>query len=409
MKSSLLASAVVLVSLLAGAVPVSAAGTSTFLTDTSYALTGGTMVVKAGSSYSSLSVSDDSVTAAIPAGEAFEVRTPGLYPSVVENDGGVAICNVISDRDNRLLVYGPRTVTFRPLDQKCTVISAAYSINTTPDIGFVAPAAGDRLVPGSRVNVFWSNLAGHSPNAVRLRLSTDGGQTFGTVLADGLINSGFYVWEVPSSLSAAHARIKLDAYDSGFIVALAMSGEFAIGDATDSGEEEPAPTETTGSQTLVSYGYDPTAATFAASTIGADLGLSTSDAPAGCVPNMRIKSMSDSAVYYCGVDGRRYVFPNLATHRTWYDDFAGVVELSDSQIASVPLGGNVTYRPGVRLIKIQTDPKVYAVDAGGTLRWLRTEAVAAALYGASWNRLVDDVSDALFVNYTVGDPIGEAL
>lgn len=127
----------------------------------------------------------------------------------------------------------------------------------------------------------------------------------------------------------------------------------------------------------------------------------------GASPGQLIKA-SGPAVYYYSTDGRRYVFPNSATYFTWYDDFSGVVNVSDSELASIPIGGNVTYRPGIRLVKITTDPKVYAVDADGELRWVSSEAVARALYGDAWNAMVDDIPDAFFTNYRLGRDIVSA-
>jgi endo-1,4-beta-xylanase len=83
-----------------------------------------------------------------------------------------------------------------------------------------------------------------------------------------------------------------------------------------------------------------------------------------------------------------------------------VKTISADELASIPLGGNVTYRPGVKLVKVTTVPKVYAVAAHGVLRWVKTEEVAKALYGVDWNKKVDDIPDAFFVNYTVGADIG---
>lgn len=117
---------------------------------------------------------------------------------------------------------------------------------------------------------------------------------------------------------------------------------------------------------------------------------------------------SNDAVYYYAPNGKRLVFPNEKTYKTWYADFSSVVHVTDGDLAAIPLGGNVTYRPGVRLVKITTDPKVYAVSAHGVLRWVSTETVAQALYGANWNQMIDDVADAYFVNYTVGAAITNA-
>ena len=112
------------------------------------------------------------------------------------------------------------------------------------------------------------------------------------------------------------------------------------------------------------------------------------------------------AVYYLGQDGKRYVFPNEKTYKTWYSDFSTVKTISAADLAKYLIGGNATYRPGVKLVKINTDPKVYAVAGDGTLRWVTTADIAAALYGASWaTTLVDDISDAFFVNYKTGSQI----
>lgn len=111
------------------------------------------------------------------------------------------------------------------------------------------------------------------------------------------------------------------------------------------------------------------------------------------------------ALYWYAVDGKRYVIPNEKTFRTWFpvgEDCPSVRQISDADLASVAIGGNVTYRPGVRLIKIMSDPKVYAVSKGGVLRWVTTEPLLAAIYGPTWQTYVDDLSDAFFVSYFSG-------
>lgn len=118
-----------------------------------------------------------------------------------------------------------------------------------------------------------------------------------------------------------------------------------------------------------------------------------------------IKMAGNPSVYYYGSDFKRYVFPNDKTYHTWYADFDAVKVIPQDQLAFLPIGGNVTYRPATRLVKVTTDPKVYAVSKNGILRPLASEQVAAALYGAHWNQMVDDVPDAFFVNYRVGSAI----
>lgn len=122
---------------------------------------------------------------------------------------------------------------------------------------------------------------------------------------------------------------------------------------------------------------------------------------------------STTTVYTIGSDGKRYAFPDSQTFRSWYADDNGVQRVSDVVLAAFPLGGLVTIRPGTFLVKIQTDPKTYAVEpptpgsgqAGGTLRWVPSEEAAQAIYGTAWAKRVVDVPDAFFTTYRVGAPI----
>ena len=118
-----------------------------------------------------------------------------------------------------------------------------------------------------------------------------------------------------------------------------------------------------------------------------------------------IRGESYSAVYYYGLDGFRYVFPNDKTYFTWYSDFDDVKWVSDGDLADIQIGGNVTYKPGVRMIKINSDPTVYVVGAGGEIRGIPSETVASSLYGSTWNRQIDDVPDGFFSNYTMGSEL----
>lgn len=115
---------------------------------------------------------------------------------------------------------------------------------------------------------------------------------------------------------------------------------------------------------------------------------------------------SGPAVYYFAQDGHRYVFPNEKTYFTWYRDFSGVVTIPDEQLSSIPLGRtNVTYRPGSKMLKVTTDPKVYVVDRGGILRYVTSEQLARTLYNLNWNERVEDLPDAFFTNYRIGTAI----
>jgi plastocyanin len=123
-------------------------------------------------------------------------------------------------------------------------------------------------------------------------------------------------------------------------------------------------------------------------------------------PGDLVKCESTQAVYYFGPDGKRYVFPNEKTYFTWYTDFSGVKVISDGRCATLPLGrSNVTYRPGVKMIKITTDPRTYAVERGGILRHVISQELAETLYGLNWKDKIEDVPDAFFSNYKIGTAI----
>ena len=130
---------------------------------------------------------------------------------------------------------------------------------------------------------------------------------------------------------------------------------------------------------------------------------------ASLAPGSLFRGETFAAVYYLSVDGTRYVFPNQKTYDTWYNgDFSTVVFVSDADLTKVQIGGNVTYKPGTRMIKIDSDNRTYMPAADGTLRHVATEAVATSYFGSAWNTFIDDMPDGFFTNYTIGDVINSA-
>ncbi len=114
------------------------------------------------------------------------------------------------------------------------------------------------------------------------------------------------------------------------------------------------------------------------------------------------------AVYYFGDDEKRHAFPNEKVYFTWYTDFSDVVVVTDDFMASLMLGHNVTYHPGTKMVKFITVNTVYAVGEDGKLRAIDSEATAKSIYGSTWNKKIDDISDAFFGNYKFGDAIDSA-
>lgn len=156
--------------------------------------------------------------------------------------------------------------------------------------------------------------------------------------------------------------------------------------------------------------------TVAVTTMVSVLGLSSlvaSFASAATITSGDLIKGSLKTVYYYGADGKRYPFLTEKTYKTWYNDFSTVKTITDAELSAIPLrwgaDGNVTYRPGVRMMKINTAPTVYAVSKHAVLRPVASEAVAVALYGSNWNKMIDDVEDAVMnANYTLGAEISAA-
>ena len=123
--------------------------------------------------------------------------------------------------------------------------------------------------------------------------------------------------------------------------------------------------------------------------------------------NDLVKCPDFSSVYYIADDGNRYVFPNEKMYSSWYSDFSGVKTISCDDLASFPIGDRLVYQAGTRLVKIPSDPSVYAVESNGVLREIPDEGTAKKLYGDDWSDRVDDVSEAFWSSFTVGQPLEE--
>jgi len=383
--------------LLAGLPAAAVTPSYTYLQDTDLQVGSHLLRIAAGSQRQGMTVGATSVAITVAAGEAFILWYPGPDPKALENDASQPVCNVTPDHNNQLTLNGPLTVTVSPTTDPCVTTNA--STNGTPKLTIVQPNGGQTVKAGDQVQVLWStagNLA-----SLRLSLSVDGGQSISSQIATDEINDGFYAWTVPTITTTDHARLRIDGFDQGRIVAFDLSdADFTV--------QGTAPTQTNSEQNPTPVvAYDPAVATAEATSIDENQGFQapTDGSVAHCVDGVRIKGLSSKAVYYCGLDGKRHAFPNQRIHDSWYADFNGVVTVSDSDLSLIPLGANVTYRPGVRMLKIQTDPKVYAVAKGGELRWVQEEASALHLYGAEWNTKIDDLSDAFFTDYTIGEPV----
>jgi hypothetical protein len=128
-------------------------------------------------------------------------------------------------------------------------------------------------------------------------------------------------------------------------------------------------------------------------------------------------------VYYLASDGKRYDFPNKDTLVSWYSSDQDLIDgksdvcnrvklVSDVDVFSFLINGNVSIRPGTYLVRIGSDPVVYTISRHQTLHavgWTGPDGypiegpLAETLFpGTSLARL-RLLADAFFVNYPIGE------
>lgn len=120
-----------------------------------------------------------------------------------------------------------------------------------------------------------------------------------------------------------------------------------------------------------------------------------------------IKCPDFDSVYYLADDGQRYVFQNEKIFHSRYENFDDVVTISCADLATLPIGGPVLYQAGTKLVKIPSDPTVYAVEDDGLLRPIASEEQAQKLYGDDWSDRIDDLDEAFFGPYDVGTELAD--
>lgn len=115
-----------------------------------------------------------------------------------------------------------------------------------------------------------------------------------------------------------------------------------------------------------------------------------------------IKASDSQTVYFLDINNIRHSYTN---EKIWYsyfnNDFSFVKTVTPEQMASFQLGQNVPFKSG-QLIKIPSVPKVYKIEDAGTIRWLKTEETAKRLYGNNWNKLIYDLDESSFGDYSEG-------
>jgi len=120
----------------------------------------------------------------------------------------------------------------------------------------------------------------------------------------------------------------------------------------------------------------------------------------------KLKRSEKNDIYYYAANGKRYVFPDDATYKSWFPTILpnDIMLYSLDKLYETPLGGNVTLRPG-SLMQTPTDPNVYLVIKNGQINAVSDPKLLTKLYGENWQKLIITIPNFYFTNYKVIKPI----
>lgn len=108
-----------------------------------------------------------------------------------------------------------------------------------------------------------------------------------------------------------------------------------------------------------------------------------------------------STRYYVAPTMKRYVFTDDQTFATWYPSTFQPKIINRKALEALPLAGNVTQRPGMRVIKFASDPAYYVVVHAGVLRSIAPRLLKS-YYGPDWAKRVDQIEEYYRADYTIG-------
>ena len=280
--------------------------------------------------------------------------------------------------------------------------------STTPTLDLTAPSG--TVTAGSAASVIWT-VGGSGISNMELRYSADGGIST-TLIATGLDKTLPYSWLIPASLQG-NVILYAKGRDSG--------GAYL---ATDQATLTVAPASAEPPPAALSDGNLPTLSTLTDEQAGItrneegrrvapDSGTAGPSPVSGVLepisvvrPGQLVRGNSYPTIYLVTDDLKRHPLWDATTYFTWTDSWDRVVWVTDATLATLPLSSPLLPKPGVVLVKIQSDSNVYAVDANDgityQLRWVPTEDIAVNLYGGAWADYVIDVEPTTLARYDDG-------
>lgn len=284
-----------------------------------------------------------------------------------------------------------------------TTISASQTIiePVSYDIELTSPNGGEEITAGEEYEITWdsSHVGMYSINLYYLDASGAYQE-----IASGVTNNGSYMWTVPADVDETMVKVawddlaeefESDSSDDFFMIIGSEVDDSAVVDDSDESDDD-----------QVSEADEPEV--MAPSGTGISPVTGEEEEITEVAPGDFISSPSFSTVYYVNGDYERQAFISSAVYFTYADSYDEIKEVTDATLSALDLGANMLPNPGVVLVKVQSDPKTYAVDEGYELRWITSEAVAIDLYGEDWADYIIDVEATFISGFSSGNDVDSA-
>lgn len=280
-----------------------------------------------------------------------------------------------------------------------TSTGSSSTTAATYDIDVTSPNGGEELTPGSTHDITWSSSSSTTSMAfVNINFSyTMDGSTYQETIVEGTANDSSYSWTVPD-IDTDSASIQIVGTDLVEALATDSSDDyFTIGSPDTSSDDSD------------DEGTDEEVTAPSSGTTGMSPVTGEEEEISAVAYGDYIRSSYFDTVYYVDMDDNgdlvRRPFMDAQTFMTWQNDWDDVETVTDATLPTIALGNPMLPKAGVVLVKIQSDARVFAIEGDGTIRWITTEDVAIAIYGADWADYVIDVAATLFPRFTEGDDL----
>ncbi len=124
-------------------------------------------------------------------------------------------------------------------------------------------------------------------------------------------------------------------------------------------------------------------------------------------PGDYIKGVSFTTVYYVDEEMHRRPFLNEQIYFTWQDDFSRIKTIDDAELPALALAAPILPKPGVKLVKIEDNARVYEVVRNEAdfykpiLVWIQSEDEAAQKFGTLWAKQVLDIPVTFYNRFEI--------